>query len=64
MDVRKEFFTQMVARHWHRLLREAVDAPFLKASKATSDGSLGSLMWCDAMGGNPAHGRELKLDGL
>jgi len=33
-----------VARHWNRLLREAVDAISLKAFKVR-DGALGNLMW-------------------
>lgn len=56
--------TQRVVRHWNRLLREAVNAPSLKTSKAKLDEVLSSLTWCDVMGGNPAHGRELELDGL
>lgn len=34
-----------VVRHWHRLPREAVDAPFLEVLKAKLDGALGSLSW-------------------
>jgi len=30
--------------HWHRLPREAVDAPSLQAFKARLDGVLGSLI--------------------
>jgi len=32
-------------RPWHRLPREAVDAPFLEAFKARLDEALGSLFW-------------------
>jgi len=35
-------------RHWHRLPREAVDAPSLEAIKARLDGDLGSLIWWEA----------------
>jgi len=39
--MRKKFFTVRVVRHWHRLPREAVDAPSLEAFKARLD----SLIW-------------------
>ena len=29
-DIRKMFLTIRAVRHWHRLLREVVDAPFLE----------------------------------
>jgi len=29
LNVRKKFFTQKAMRHWHRLIRVAVDAPSL-----------------------------------
>jgi len=32
-----------MVRHWHRLPREAVDAPSLEAFRARLDGALGSL---------------------
>jgi len=40
----KKFFTVRVMRHWHRLPREAVDAPFLEAFKVGLDRALGSLI--------------------
>jgi len=40
IDTQKKFFTQMLVRHWHRLCREAVNAPSLEASKARALGSL------------------------
>ena len=43
-DVRGKFFTERVVRCWHRLLREAVDAPSLEVFKAMLDGALGSLV--------------------
>jgi len=39
-----------VVRNWHRLPREAVDAPSLKVLKARLDGALGSLScWVAAL---------------
>ena len=42
-DVRGKFFTETVVRCWHRLLREAVDAPALEVFKTRLDGALGNL---------------------
>jgi len=44
LQLRKKFFTQKVMRHWHRLPREAVDAPSLEVFKARLDRALGSLI--------------------
>ena len=44
LDVRKKFFTVRVVRHWHRLPREAVDAPSLAVFKARLDGALSNLV--------------------
>ncbi|KFQ26581.1 hypothetical protein N332_05955, partial [Mesitornis unicolor] len=43
LDIRKKFFTVRVVRHWHRLPREAVDAPSLAVFKARLDRALGNL---------------------
>jgi len=45
LDVRRKFLTQRAVRHWHRLPREAVDAPSLEVLKARLDGALDSLSW-------------------
>ena len=45
LDFRGKFFTQRVVTHWHRLPKEAVDAPSLEAFKARLDVALGSLVW-------------------
>jgi len=39
-DIRKKFFTMRVVMHWHKLPREAVDAPSLAVFKARLDGAL------------------------
>ncbi|KFO56697.1 hypothetical protein N302_00793, partial [Corvus brachyrhynchos] len=44
LDVQKEFFTQRVVRHWHRLPTEAVDGPSPEAFKARLDGALSNLV--------------------
>jgi len=44
-DIRKEFFTMRVVKHWHRLPREAVDAPSLAVFRAGLDGALSNLVW-------------------
>ncbi|KFR16871.1 hypothetical protein N306_02952, partial [Opisthocomus hoazin] len=44
LDIRKKFFTMRVVKHWHRLPREAVDAPSLAVFKARLDGALSNLV--------------------
>ncbi|KFR13546.1 hypothetical protein N306_02224, partial [Opisthocomus hoazin] len=44
LDIRKEFFTMRVVKHWNRLPREIVDAPSLKTFKARLDGALSHLV--------------------
>jgi len=43
-DIRKNFFTVRVVRHWPRLPREVVDAPSLETFKARLDGALSNLI--------------------
>jgi len=40
LDRRQKFFMMRVVRHWHRLPREAVDAPSLEVFQARLDGAL------------------------
>jgi len=44
LDIRKNFFTMRVVRHWHRLSREAVAAPSLELFKARLDRALSNLV--------------------
>jgi len=44
LDRRNKFFTMRVVRHWNRLPREAVDAPFLVVFKARLDGAASNLV--------------------
>ena len=50
-----------VVRDWHRLPREAVDAPSLAVFKARLDGALSKLVWWKVS--LPVAG-GLELDGL
>ena len=43
LDIRKKFFTVMVARHWNRLPSKVVDVPTLEVFKARLDGALSNL---------------------
>ena len=44
LDIRKKFFALKVVRHWHRLPREAVDAPSLEVLKTRLDETLSNLV--------------------
>ena len=44
LDIRKNFFTMRVVKHWNRLPREVVDAPSLETFKARLDGALSNLI--------------------
>lgn len=46
LDIMKKFFTQMVVRHWYKLSREVMDAPFLEMLlKVKLDGVLSNLLY-------------------
>jgi len=40
LDIRKNFFTVRVVKHWKELSREVVDAPSVETFKARCDGAL------------------------
>jgi len=44
LHIRKRFFTMRVVRHWHRLPRELLNAPFLETFKARLGGALSNLI--------------------
>jgi len=44
LDIRKKFFTMRVVKHWNRLPREAVDAPYLAVFEARLYGALSNLV--------------------
>ena len=44
LDIEKKFFKIKVVRHWIRLPREVMDAPFLEVFKARLDGALNNLV--------------------
>ncbi|KFO64612.1 hypothetical protein N302_14979, partial [Corvus brachyrhynchos] len=44
LDIRREFLTVRVVRHWNRLPKEVVDIPSLEVFKARLDRALGNLV--------------------
>lgn len=47
MDIRRNFFTMMVVRHWTKFPREVVNAPSLEVFKVRLDGGLSNLIYCN-----------------
>ena len=45
LDIREKYFTARVVRQWHRLPREAVDAPSLETFKVRLERILSNLIY-------------------
>ncbi|KFW67109.1 hypothetical protein AS28_05691, partial [Pygoscelis adeliae] len=44
LDIRRQFFTERVVKHWNRLPREAVDAPSLSVFKRRLGNALNNML--------------------
>ncbi|KFV49834.1 hypothetical protein N341_01365, partial [Tyto alba] len=44
LDARQKFFMMRVVKHWHRLPREAIDAPSLETFKVRLNRALSNLI--------------------
>jgi len=50
LDIKENFFSESVVRHWHRLPREVVRSPSLEVSKSYGDVALRDAVSGDELG--------------